>query len=88
VISERLVDGAYQVMVEGLAGQRGSFALVPPDLTGNRRVVVAATDGATAQIMPRPGSTTRQDVSVVFPTTGANADGYTSTQLSFTQSAP
>jgi hypothetical protein len=88
VLSERLTDGTYRVLVEGLAGQRGYFTLMPPDPTSKRRIVLEAVPGAEALIVPRPGSTTRFDVSLLFPSTGANADGYTSAQLIFTQGAP
>ncbi len=88
VVSERLVDGTYLVTVEGRAGEQGSFTLMPPDATMTTRVAVQATNGATARITPVPGRTARRTVSVGFPATGANADGYTTSALSFTLGAP
>ncbi len=88
VVSERLVDGTYLVTVEGRAGEQGSFTLMPPEATMTTRVVVQATNGATTRIIPVAGQTSRRTVSVGFPATGANADGYTTSALSFTLGAP
>lgn len=88
VLSERIVNGTYTVVLEGLAGERGSFALAAPDPDWKTRIAVQSTNGANAVFTAEVGASTRRSLSVTFPTTGANSDGYTTTQLSFTQGAP
>jgi hypothetical protein len=48
-------------------------------------VVAEDAAGARATTMSTPGSTTRHDIMFSFPATGANADGYTTVQLTLTQ---
>ena len=84
VLSERMVNGAYLVTVEGLAGSRGSLTVIPPDRSAARTVHVSASNGAAAQ-PAATGLASRRDVMFTFPLAGANADGYTTTQLTLTQ---
>jgi glycogen debranching enzyme len=85
VISERMVAGRYTLTVEGLAGSRGYLTVVPPNRSRDMKVVAEDAAGARAMTMSTPGSTTRHDIMFTFPATGANADGYTTVQLTLTQ---
>jgi glycogen debranching enzyme len=88
VLSERMVDGVYTVTLEGLAGQRDLFLFSPPDPEGPQRPQIRTTGGATARYgQPSVGSRTGF-IDVTFPSAGANADGFTTTQLSFTRGTP
>ena len=88
VLSERMVDGAYTVTLEGLAGQRDLFLFSPPDPDGPQRPQIRATGGASATYgRPSIGSRTGF-LDVTFPSAGANADGFTTTQLSITRGTP
>ncbi len=89
VISERLGDAAgapYQVLLEGLAGTDGRFLVTGPSRSNPDRVMVRATNGAAAVLEPVPANAVRRTLTVTFPSAGANADGYSTTLLSFSQS--
>ncbi|MES3035444.1 MAG: GH116 family glycosyl hydrolase [Gemmatimonadota bacterium] len=83
VISERMASGTYVATLEGRAGSEGQYVMFTPDRT--RAPVVAASAGASVQVGARAAGTAKLMLSVTFPTAGANADGYTTTTLSFTQ---
>ena len=81
VLSERLgTDGRYAVALEGIAGRAYSFRLRAPDLAIARALKVDVTAG-TARLADAPGGGVERQVSITFPTAGANADGYTTVTL-------
>ncbi|MCC7054496.1 MAG: hypothetical protein IT355_14600 [Gemmatimonadaceae bacterium] len=84
VISERLVDGQYTVTVEGLAGSRGTLAIMPPDPSAGMGVRAQGGGGGTAP-PAAAGRAGQRDATFTFPASGANADGFTTMQLTFTQ---
>jgi hypothetical protein len=78
VLSERLTaDGRYAVSLEGLAGRSYTFGVKAPD-AGSPVVQVSA--GGVAAVSGRPGE---RQVKITFPSTGANADGYTAAVVTF-----
>ncbi len=90
IVSERLGDAAgapYQVALEGQAGRRYVFVLIPPSRTAAAAVSARATNGADAQVSVAGNGATRL-ITITFPVAGATADGYTSTLVSFTQATP
>jgi glycogen debranching enzyme len=91
VISERLAadPGApYVVSLEGLAGQTAALQITTPQPGDTHRLRAAATNGATVTLGARIAGSTRRDATVSFSTSGANADGFTGTHLSFTLTPP
>lgn len=88
VSSERLgraPSGAerYVVAIEGLRGQRYSFRVRAPDESTALALAVESSDGTTAAIAPMRATGTERTVDVTFPSTGANADGYSTATLTF-----
>ncbi len=81
IVSERLgPDGRYTVTLEGLAGRAYEFSLRAAD-AAPRAVAAEASGGGTADSAGLRGGLGR--VRVTFPTTGANADGYTTMTVAF-----
>jgi len=75
VLGERMVEGRYVVSLEGRAGQTHRFRV--------------AEGRARARNEPNASDwfgTPVREVDVTFPATGANADGYTTTTVSFAPS--
>ena len=92
MLSERLgraASGAerYVVALEGLAGQRYSFRVRAPDESTAVALTVESSDGAQAAIAPLRATGRERTVAVTFPTTGANADGYSTAALTFERAA-
>jgi len=86
VLSERLGDaGTYVVTIEGLAGRRYRFGIRPPDDSVARSLQVAAGSGAATILGAANTSRMSRMIDVTFPTAGSNADGYTTTTLTFTR---
>ena len=91
VLSERLASStgaSYEVALEGLAGRSYVFVIGAPSRDGARRLAVRASNGATATVDNLSGDGTKRRVAVIFPSSGANADGYSSTTVSFTAGVP
>lgn len=88
VISERIAGGSYRVTLEGLAGTEGMYFFVPNGTAGDRNPAVTASNGATVKFGSRVEGDAKRTIFVTFPATGANADGYTTTELSFTRATP
>ena len=91
VLSERLASStatSYEVALEGLAGRSYTFLIGAPSRDGARRLAARASDGATATVDNLSGNGTIRRVAVIFPSSGANADGYSSTIVSFTAGVP
>ena len=88
VLSERLggsgsASDRYVVALEGLSGQRYAFGIRAPDEAMAAALDATASPGASVQLGPKkPGAL--RTVDVIFPSTGANADGYTKTTLTLT----
>jgi hypothetical protein len=88
ILSERLggsgsAGDRYVVALEGLSGQRYTFAIRAPDEAKAAALDATASAGAAVQVGPtKPG--TLRAVAIIFPSTGANADGYTTTTLTLT----
>jgi hypothetical protein len=88
VLSERLggsgsAGDRYVVALEGLSGQRYAFDVRAPDEAVAGALDATTSAGASVQLAPRKPGTIRT-VEVIFPSTGANADGYTKTTLTLT----
>ena len=91
VISERLVASAgvqYELRLEGLAGQAYSFRIGSSSRDASRKLAIRATGGATAALDTSSSDGTSRRVTIIFPLAGANADGYSSTTLTFSTEAP
>jgi hypothetical protein len=87
VLSERVTaDGQYVVTLEGLSGQRYGFEVRAPDETSARALDATVSAGGSSKLSPVTGRARRM-VEVTFPSSGANADGYTTGTLTFTRSA-
>ena len=88
ILSERLNSTAteerYAVELEGISGQGYRFTIQSPDTAASIGLRAEASDGATATFGPAPSGRARP-VEVTFPATGANADGYTMTTVTFTR---
>ena len=88
VLSERLgasgsAGDRYAVALEGLSGERYAFGVRAPDEATAAALDATVSAGALVQLGPRKPGTIRT-VEVIFPSTGANADGYTKTTLTLT----
>ena len=83
VVSERLIDGAYVATLEGLAGSQHLYFIVTPNETSQPSITAGA--GASVQLGTRAIGNAKTLIGVTFPATGANADGFTTTTLSFRQ---
>ena len=88
VLSERLGGSGsaadrYVVVLQGLSGQRYAFGVRAPDEAVAAALNATASTGASVQLGPRKPGPFRI-VEVIFPSTGANADGYTKTTLTLT----
>ena len=87
VLSERLSDASgsarYVVSLEGLAGVSYTFRVRAPDSTAASRLVATITAGGSAAVATGAGDRTQRWVMVTFPSSGANADGYTAATVSF-----
>jgi len=91
VLSERLGEGrgaSYLVALEGLAGRPYTFRVGAPDPSTARRLAVRGTNGATLVLSPASGPAGTRAVTVTFPRSGADADGYTTTTLTFSPNLP
>ena len=81
VLSERLTaDGHYAVSLEGIAGRSYTFGVKAPD---TRALTLDVTAGSRAVVTGGAGD---RLVTVTFPASGANADGYTAAVLTFSGS--
>jgi hypothetical protein len=88
VLSERLggsgsAGGRYVVTLEGLSGLRYTFGIRAPDEVIATALDATTSAGASVQLGPKMPGTLRT-VEVIFPSTGANADGYARTTLTLT----
>jgi hypothetical protein len=88
VLSERIngtgsAGHRYVVALEGLSGRRYAFGIRAPDEAMASALDATASAGASVQLGPKTPGTLRT-VEVIFPSTGANADGYTKTTLTLT----
>jgi hypothetical protein len=81
VLSERLGnDGRYVVSLEGMAGRSYQFRVRTPDAAAARGLVADVTSGAKAVVSETNAG---RIVTIVFPSAGANSDGYTAATVSF-----
>ena len=88
VLSERLVgsgSGGYRYVIglEGVSGQHYTFAVRAPDEAMAAALEAPATASASVQLGPKKPGMLRT-VEIIFPSAGANADGYTKTTLTLT----
>lgn len=91
ILSERLATSAapsYDVELEGLGGRAYTFVIGAPTPEDARRLVARVSKGAVQfpETLPRDGTMRR--VTIIFPGTGQNADGYSTTRVSFTTGVP
>ena len=87
VLSERLsADDRYVVTLEGLSGQQYRFEVCTPDEASARALDASVNRGAAVTLSPATGRA-RRPVAVTFPSSGANADGYTTATVTFTRPA-
>jgi len=87
MLSERGLPGdQYSVALEGLSGRQYTFEVRAPDEAAARAFDATVSAGGSLRLSPATALTHRS-VEVTFPTSGANADGYTTTTLTFTRSA-
>ncbi len=72
MLSERLTaDGRYAISLEGIAGRSYTFGVKAPE---PRTLTTDVTAGGWAVLSGGPG---QRWVTVTFPASGANTDGYT-----------
>ncbi len=85
VLSERLDDvgGGYAVALEGLAGRSYTFRVIAPDPDAARRLVARLTNGGTLVLQQATGGGATRLATITFPSTGANADGYSASTVTF-----
>ena len=81
ILSERLEGGRYVVALEGVAGSSYRFRVRAPSAEPN----VATTAGGAATLGTAVGAGEWRDLTVAFPRTGANGDGYSAVTLTFRQ---
>jgi len=82
LLSERLgVDGRYVVALEGIAGRSYDFLLRAPDAATGAALDMVMTGGGSANLAPGRG--VERLMTVTFPLTDPNADGYTPATVSF-----
>ena len=87
MLSERLAgDHRYIVALEGLSGRQYLFDVHTPDEAFARALDANASAGGSARLSPAADGAQRT-VEVTFPSSGANADGYTTASVTFTRSA-
>jgi hypothetical protein len=84
VLSERVeaAHDRYILSLEGLGGQQYSFVVHAPDEATARSLSAAASNGASATLAATASGADRS-VTITFPTTGTNADGYSMTTVTF-----
>jgi glycogen debranching enzyme len=84
ILSERLAEGGrYAVSMEGIAGRSYVFIVRAPSGDTARVFTIAATAGGTAVAAAASPGRVDRAITVTFPATGANADGYTALTVSF-----
>ena len=84
VLSERLGgDGRYAVSLEGIAGRTYSFRVRAPDIGTSRALTTDVTAGGAAALSAVLPDSSERVVTITFPTSGANADGYTAITVRF-----
>ncbi len=91
ILSERLgttTGERYEVQLEGLAGRAYSFRIGTPSHDAARRLTARAASGATVTLDALTADGTTRRATIIFPVAGANADGYSSTTLTFSTEAP
>jgi hypothetical protein len=90
IISERLgaaSDAPYDVTMEGPAGHAYIFLLATPRAAA-QGVLARVADGGVVSLGALRSDGAPRPVTITFPATGANADGYTRTIVSFTVEKP
>ena len=89
VLSERLAtDGAYVVALEGLAGQSYTFRISMPDAHAARRLETRLTNGGMATIGRVSQDGTMRSITITFPSTDIDADGYAATTVTIKATVP
>ncbi len=73
----------YEVALEGIAGRTYSFRVSAPSEAVARSLSAVASTGARATLTPQAAPGDERVVEISFPTTGANADGYTAATVTF-----
>lgn len=82
VLSERLgTDGRYVVTLEGIAGQSYHFRVRAPDAATGAALAMIISGNGSAVLAPGRG--VERTMTVTFPVTDANGDGYTAATVSF-----
>jgi hypothetical protein len=87
VISERHgADARYVVQLEGIARRAYEFRVGMPSPTSTLRVETSAGASATVERTSSIGSV--RHVTIIFPDSGANADGYSTATVTFSAGTP
>ncbi|HEY8062749.1 MAG TPA: GH116 family glycosyl hydrolase [Gemmatimonadales bacterium] len=85
VLSERLDAGdrGYTVALEGIAGRTYAFRVRAPDAAAARTLLATVSADGHAAVTGDAHSVAERVVAVTFPSSGANADGYTAMTVRF-----
>ncbi|MEI2718574.1 MAG: hypothetical protein V9E87_00320 [Gemmatimonadales bacterium] len=84
MLSERLVNGDYQVALEGIAGRSYTFRVLTPVGDASAPVRVLSGEAGAVGVERAPDAPRARLVTVTFPTTGApNSDSYVPATLRF-----
>ena len=84
VLSERIVNGDYQVAFEGLAGQSYTFRLLTPVPDANAPLRVMSAEASAVGVRLVPDAPRARLVTVTFPSTGTpNSDNYVPATVRF-----
>ncbi len=86
LLSERLTDAAgasYAVALEGIAGRAYTFRVNAPSPDAAAHLSARTGVGGTAAIVASATSGAARTVTITFPRSGANADGYVGLTVTF-----
>jgi len=75
-------EDRYVLSLEGLGGQQYSFVVHTPDDPTARSLSAAASNGGSATLAAAASGIDRS-ITITFPPTGTNADGYSMTTVTF-----
>ena len=84
VLSERIVNGDYQVALEGIAGRSYTFRVLTPTADASAPVRVMSGEAGAIGVERVPNAPRARLVTVTFPSTGTpNSDNYVAASVRF-----
>ncbi len=89
VLSERLVTGTnYEVQLEGIAGRAYTFRVGTPSAQSALHLKVLTSAGANMTVDNSAPNGISRPVTIIFPRSNVNADGYSAATVTFSAEAP